>query len=179
MEFDFDITTEAFLGPRGSLAIDPNDEVSRKLAMLVKGECGPDGPARAAEEFGFSRQRYFQLRTLFLEHGAAGLVSRKRGPKSNYRRTQEVVCQVVRYRFLDPDISGEVIAQKLRQTGFGISARSVDRILAEFGLQKKTLSVSARSTASVTRYLSDREKKPDRTRRSNQPRTRRPPTAGG
>ena len=160
----FDINPEAFSGPYGSLSIDPEDEVSIKLAMLVKGECGGDGPSRAAKEFGFSRQRYFQLRNLFRAHGAAGLVSTRRGPKTNYRRTREVVCQVVRYRFLDADMSGEVIAQKLRQNGFVISARSVDRILAEFGLQKKTLSVSAGPTVAVSRNLSNRKKKARRTR---------------
>jgi len=174
----FEITPEAFLGPNGSLAIDSDDEVSCKLAMLVLGECGPYGPSHAAEKFGFSRQRYFQLRTLFHRDGAAGLVSHRRGPKGNYRRTREVVCQVVRYRFLDPEISGEVIAQKLRQSGFGISARSVERVLAEFGLQKKTLSVSTRSAAAAAGDLPDREEKARRARRSKQPRARRPPTAG-
>jgi transposase len=175
---NFDITPEAFLGPYGSLSIDPNDEVSYKLAMLVKGECGGDGPSKAAQEFGFSRQRYFQLRTLFHEHGAAGLISSPRGPKTHYRRTREVVCQVVRYRFLDADVSAEVIAQKLRQNGLEISARSVERTLAEFGLQKKTLSVSARSAVSVRGDFPDGEKKARRTRRSRRSRTRRPPTVG-
>jgi hypothetical protein len=174
----YQITTDAFIGPHGSLSIDAKDEVARKFAMLVKGECGPDGPSRVAEEFGFSRQRYFQLRTLFQKQGAAGLVSQRRGPKSNYRRTREVVCQVVRYRFLDSDISAEVIAQKLRQNDFSISTRSVDRILADFGLQKKTLSIPTRSATSVPGELSDRKKEKSRTRRSEKPRTRRPPNAG-
>jgi hypothetical protein len=104
----FDITPEAFIGPDGSLSIGTDDEVSLKLAMLIKGECGSGGPSQAAKEFGFSRQRYFQLRTLFHQHGAAGLVSRRRGPKTNYRRTKEAVSQTVRYRFLDPDISSVV-----------------------------------------------------------------------
>jgi len=160
----FVITPEAFVGPHGSLSIDPEDEVSVKLAMLVKGECGGLGPSDAAREFGFSRQRYFQLRNLFRAHGAAGLVSNRRGPKTNYRRTREVVCQVVRYRFLDADLSGEVIAQKLRQNGFAISSRSVDRILAEFGLQKKTLSASTGSAAAVSRDVSNRKKKAPRGR---------------
>jgi hypothetical protein len=175
----FEITPEAFLGPNGTLSIGTDDEVSLKLGMLIKGECGPGGPSRAAEEFGFSRQRYFQLRTLFHEQGAAGLVSQKRGPKTNYRRTREAVCQTVRYRFLDPEISSEVIAQKLRQTHFDISARSVDRILEEFGLQKKTLSVSSGPTTPVSRDVSHAAKKPRRARRSSQSRTRGSPTAGG
>jgi hypothetical protein len=160
----FDITPEAFIGPNGSLSIGTEDEVSVKLAMLIKGECGPGGPSQAAEEFGFSRQRYFQLRTLFHQQGAAGLVSRKRGPKTNYRRTKEAVNQAVRYRFLDPELSSEVIAQKLRQTHVNISARSVDRILEEFGLQKKTLSVSSRSNTSVSGNVSHSAKKSRRTR---------------
>jgi hypothetical protein len=52
-------------------------------------------------------------------------------------RTEEVVRQVIRHRFLDPDASADVIAQKLRQTGFGVSTRSVERIIEQFGLQKK------------------------------------------
>ena len=103
------------------------------------------GPIKAAKKFGFSRQRYFQLRSIFLEKGAIGLVSQQRGPKTNYRRIKEVVCQAIRHRLLDPDASSEVIAQKLRQCGFKISKRSVDRIFAEYGLQKKTLQMSAES----------------------------------
>ena len=37
--------------------------------MLIEGECGAQGIDRAAAKFGFSRQRYFQLRTLFLQKG--------------------------------------------------------------------------------------------------------------
>ena len=47
--------------------------------------------------------------------------------------------QVLRYRFLDPDSSPEVIAQKLRQREFPISDRSVSRIIADYGIQKKKL----------------------------------------
>ena len=75
---------------------------------------------------------------MYGEGGAAALQSEKRGPKRNYRRTDEVVRQVLRYRFLDPDSSPKVIAQKLNQSGWTISIRSVERVLADYGLQKKT-----------------------------------------
>ena len=140
----FEVTQKSFVGPRGTLKIAPGDEVSFKLAMLIEGECGELSPKGTARKYGFSRQRYFQLRAAFLEKGALGLVGRKRGPKTNYRRTGEVLCQVIRHRFLDPDASSDVITQKLRQCGFVISKRTVDRIFAEFGLQKKTLQVSPR-----------------------------------
>jgi transposase len=144
---DFDVHTSRFVGPSGWLGVSSEDEVTRKLAMLIEGECGPGGPKRAAERFGFSRQRYFQLRAAFRQKGARGLVNGRRGPKRNYRRSKEVVCQAIRHRFLDPDASSDVIAQKLRQCGLPISKRSVYRIFAEYGLQKKTLSVPARPRA--------------------------------
>jgi hypothetical protein len=162
----------------GSLPIAEDDEITLKLAMLIDGECGTEGIDRVAAKFGFSRQRYFQLRTLFLKKGGKGLLSTKRGPKSNYRRTQELVCQVIRHRFLDPEASTEVIAQKLRQCNFRISKRTVDRVINQFGLQKKTLPVSSSTSPGGTGNLPNPTKKSTRKTRSSQRRARRPPTAG-
>jgi hypothetical protein len=163
----------------GTLPIAEDDEITRKLAMLIEGECGSEGIDRTAAKFGYSRQRYFQVRTLFLEKGGQALLSSKRGPKSNYRRTQELVCQVIRHRFLDPEASTEVIAQKLRQCNFSISKRTVDRVIAQFGLQKKTLPVPSSTSTPRTGDLSNPAEKSARKARSPQRRTRRPPTAGG
>ena len=104
---------------------------------LIEGECEGLGPIEAARKFHFSKQRYFQIRKTFYESGAEALKSRRRGPKTKYRRTSEVERQVIRHRFLDPEASAEVIAQKIRQSGFMISTRSVERIIADYGLQKK------------------------------------------
>lgn len=135
-------TKRALQGPHGTLDIPEQDEITLKLAMLIEGECEGVGPSKAARKFGYSKQRYFQLLHTFREQGAIGLKNNKRGPKTNYRRTDEVVRQVIRHRFLDPDASAEVIAQKLVQGGWPISVRSVERVIAEFGLQKKTTPVS-------------------------------------
>ncbi len=118
--------------------------MTRKLCMLLEGECEGLGPTKAAQKFGFSKQRYFQLRAAFRESGSSALQSRKRGPKTQYRRTAEVVRQVIRHRFLDPQASAEVIAQKLTQSGWTISIRSVQRVIEEFGLQKKTSPMSSK-----------------------------------
>jgi hypothetical protein len=136
----FDVQQQALVGRAGSLALAANDEVARKLAMLIEGECEL-GPVKAAEKFNYTRQRYFQIRCAFLEQGAAALLSKARGPKRDYRRTGEAVRQVIRHRFLDPEATAEVIAQKLRQSGWVISTRSVERVIAEYGIQKKTLQV--------------------------------------
>jgi hypothetical protein len=139
----FDPQSSQLLGEQGSLPVAGHDEVTRKLAMLIEGECEGLGPLKAAEKYGYSKQRYFQLREVYKQEGSAGLLSKLRGPKSNSRRTDELVRQVIRHRFLDPQASADVIAQKLRQTGFVISTRSVERVIAEYGLQKKTLSMSS------------------------------------
>ncbi|MEA3351405.1 MAG: helix-turn-helix domain-containing protein [Chloroflexota bacterium] len=130
------------VGPQGTLPVLPDDEITRKLIMLIEGECQGVGATAAAHKFGFSRQRYWQLLHAYSQEGAIALQSQKRGPKTNYRRTEEVVRQIIRHRFLDPDASAEVIAQKLRQCGWEISTRSVERVIAQFGLQKKTACLS-------------------------------------
>jgi transposase len=135
----WDDQKQTLVGPGGSLPVPPQDEITRKLAMLVEGECEGLGPLRAAEKFGYSKQRYFQLRQAFHAHGAAALQSQRRGPQRNYRRTEEVVRQVIRHRFLDPEASAQVIGQKLRQAGQPVSTRSVERVIEDYGLQKKTL----------------------------------------
>ena len=134
----FDPAAQLLVGSAGSLPIAPDDEVSRKLLMIFEGEC-EGGPLEAARKFGFSKQRYFQLRNAFKSQGSQALLSHKRGPKAPSKRTDQAVRQVIRQRFLDPDVSADVIAQKLRQAGFTISTRSVERVIADFGLQKKTL----------------------------------------
>jgi transposase len=127
----WDDQKQTLVGPGGSLLVPPQDEITRKLAMLVEGECEGLGPLRAAEKFGYSKQRYFQLRQAFHAHGAAALQSQRRGPKSNYRRTEEVVRQVIRHRFLDPEASAQVIGQKLRQAGQPVSTRRVERVIED------------------------------------------------
>ena len=140
----FDSDQSALVGPCGALPVLRDDEITRKLAMLIEGECGILSPREAARKFGFSTPRYYQLRKAFTLHGASGLMSKKRGPKRKHRRTKEATRQVIRHRFLDPDASAAVIAQKLRQVNIQISTRSVERIIEDFGLQKKTLPLSSK-----------------------------------
>ena len=141
--FAFERAQHRLVGPHGSLPVLDEDDITRKLAMLIEGECDALGPRQAAEIFGFSKSRYYQIRKAFQLHGAKALASHKRGPQRQYRRPQEVPRQVIRHRCLDPDATAEVIAQQIRQTGLQISPRSVERVIEDFGLQKKTSSLSS------------------------------------
>ncbi len=132
------------IGPKGKIPLQCDDEILRKLSMLFEGECEGLGVSKASEKYGFSRQRYYQLLNNLKKEGALALRSKKTGPRSNYRRTSEVVRQIIRHRFLDPDASAKVIAQKFNQSGYQVSIRSIERVISEYGLQKKTLSLSPR-----------------------------------
>ena len=141
---EIDKSTLYLSGPKGSLPVRENDEITLKLAMLFEGQCEGLGPGEAAKKFGFTRQRYYQILHQFIEKGAEGLKGLKPGPKGNYRRTDEVIRQIIRYKFLDPQMSPEVISQRLNQNGFTIAIRSVERVISEYGLQKKTPYLSTR-----------------------------------
>lgn len=126
------------VGPQGSLPLIADDEVTRKLLMLLEGECQSSAKV-AAEKYGYTTARYYQLLKAYRRDGSEALRSQKRGPKTKHRRTPELERQVIRHRMLDPEASAAVITQKLQQTGFRISKRSVERVLEHYGLQKKTL----------------------------------------
>ncbi|MGD0655579.1 MAG: hypothetical protein ABSA16_14660 [Thermoguttaceae bacterium] len=66
----FDPKNQALVGASGLLPVRADDEITRKLTMLIEGECEGLGPIQAAKKFGFSKQRYFQLRAVFVELGA-------------------------------------------------------------------------------------------------------------
>ena len=127
------------LGDHGQLVIPEHDHITPKLAMLYEVQCEGQRVIDTVKKFQYSKQRYYQLLNLFLQHGASALQNQKRGPKTTYRRTGENTRQIIRHRFLDPNVSPDVIAQKMRQNNIKISTRSVQRVIQDFGLQKKTL----------------------------------------
>jgi len=130
------------VGPKGSLCVKSDDEITLKLAMLFEAECEGNSRSQTANKFGYTRQRYYQILNRYLQGGAEFLKSERPGPRTNYRKTDEVIRQIIRYRFLDPKMSSEVISQRLKQCGYQIGIRSVEQVISDYGLQKKTLLVS-------------------------------------
>ena len=116
--------------------IDDNDHLCKKLAMLFEGQC-TIGVIGAITKYGYTEQRYYQLLKQYQQGGAEALINKKRGSNKQPVRTKEVVNQIIRLRFLDPFASVGVISQKLTQIGYNVSARSVERTITEYGLQKK------------------------------------------
>jgi len=104
--------------------------------MLFEGKCPGIGPTMAAQKYGYSKQRYFQILSAFLDGGSTALIPQKTGPKTDHVRTENTATQIFRHRFPDPEAKAEVIAQKMRQTGIKVSQRRVERTITEYGLQK-------------------------------------------
>ncbi len=129
-----------FEGVSGYLPIAPNDEVTKKLAMLIMGECGCESIERIAAKFGYTQQRYYQLRALFLEKDAQALISSKRDLKSSPELDRDVICRIIRMRFLNPRIGTSAIVQVLCRQGYLINRRMAERVIAPYGLEKRSLS---------------------------------------
>ena len=89
----FDLACHQLVGAAGTLVVPEDDEVTRKLAMLIEGECEGLGPIHAAEKYGYTKARYFQLRHLFLEQGSQRLRNRKRGPKTPATLLEALRCK--------------------------------------------------------------------------------------
>ncbi len=175
---EFSPQNHQLTGPAGVLSIATSDQLARRFLMLVEGECLQDNILVVAQKYGFCRQRYYQLLQDFKTGGLPALEPQKTGPKSNYRRTEQVVRQVLRYLFLDPDASTEVITQRLRQTHFQISLRSVQRVIADYGLQKKTLPAQSQKPPAPAAHRAPRKSSPPPSRRPSQPGTGGAPKAG-
>ena len=147
-DFIFDPSSNQLRGPAGSLSIDPSDVMTCRYLMLQEGLCLNTNVSAVAKKYGYCRQRFYQLLDRFKKGGMAALETQKTGPKAKSRRTDQAVRQVLRQRFLDPDSSVDVIAQKLNQTLFPMSVRSVNRVIADYGLQKKTLRLQSQKGGS-------------------------------
>jgi len=126
-------------GPNGILAITGSDPVAYKMAMIIEYFKGGISPEDLAKKYGYTREHVYFLLRKFKKEGSVGLLDKVRGRKSNTVRNEVIENQIIRHRFLDPEASAQVIAQKMNQSGYKISIRSVERTITEKGLQKKTL----------------------------------------
>lgn len=121
-----------------TLEIAPSDPLLWKLTMILEAAFSHDATIEeTASKYGYTREYFYQALDKLKRYGSQGLQDKSPGPKTNYRRTPEISKQVIRHRFLDPEASCQVIAQKMNQTGHPVSQRSVERVVAEYGLQKK------------------------------------------
>ncbi|MFH2075179.1 MAG: helix-turn-helix domain-containing protein [Pseudomonadota bacterium] len=73
---------------------DAHDLMQMKYEMLRSVSVDHQSVAEAARMFGLSRVAYYHARRQYQEHGLAGLMPRRRGPKHPHKFTPEVMSFV-------------------------------------------------------------------------------------
>lgn len=128
--------------------INPQDKLAVKMLMLFEGQCRI-GVYEAIKKYGYTEQRYYQLLKEYNEKGSEGIRDKKRGSNKHPVRNKEITNQIIRHRFLDTEASTEVISQKLKQNGYNVSVRSVERTITEYGLQKKLINLTLKKKKKI------------------------------
>jgi hypothetical protein len=121
-------------GPGGALPVRDGDEVAQDLLLLIEGETSGRPLPDVLAEFHCARSVYYEKLRRFREVGIEGLLRKSPGPKRPWRRTHDVVRRVVQLRLENPMRAADSLAEQLNREGLRVSVRSVQRILADFGL---------------------------------------------
>ena len=86
---------------------DARDLVQVKYEMVRRVEAEGASITDAAAAFGFSRPSIYQAQTALRSQGFAGLLPKKRGPRSGRKVSQEVVEFLVQLRAGEPALSSQ------------------------------------------------------------------------
>jgi transposase len=123
-----DVVDEAF---RSSEFFDARDLVQVKYEMVRRVRVDGEPVSRSAAAFGFSRPSFYQAAAAVDEHGLAGLVPARPGPRRAHKLTEEIVAFARVAREDDPALRSADLAELIAER-FGISVhpRSVERALA-------------------------------------------------
>jgi transposase len=109
---------------------DPRDLVQVKYEMLRRVQSESHSVTGAATAFGFSRPSFYQALEAFQEHGIAGLVPHKRGPKQAHKLTDEVLAFLVETRQKEPSLQAPELVRLIQERfGTKVHPRSIERSL--------------------------------------------------
>lgn len=108
---------------------DANDLMQMKYEMLRSVSVEQQPAAAAAREFGLSRVAYYHARSQYENHGLAGLLPHKRGPKRPHKLNDEVMAFVnEQLAVTSGPPNWEFLSQQIEvRFGINIHPRSVAR----------------------------------------------------
>lgn len=119
---------------------DPWDKVQVKYEMLRCREVEGEPLQKTCRRFGFTRESYRQIVKRFRTQGVFGLFERKRGRKGPLKAVERVREYLRGQRQEHPQLGVEELARRCQEeTGVLLSRRSVYRVLASLGQEKKKL----------------------------------------
>ncbi len=110
---------------------DAQDLVQVKYEMLRHVKHEGASKAEAAALFGLSRPAFYQAQAALDREGLAGLLPRRRGPKSAHKLTAQVMRFIERRQAEDPQIRARALAREIRtELNLAVHPRSIERALA-------------------------------------------------
>lgn len=124
-------------GDRGDFEIGLKDSLQRRYELVRELRLSAEPKEEICKKYGYSRIMGYHYEKAWDEKGWEGLMDKPRGPKTRSRRTEEVERRILKIRFKEPEKDMYDIVNVLRDEGYGISARSVARVLSEHGVTLK------------------------------------------
>ncbi|MBW2087070.1 MAG: helix-turn-helix domain containing protein [Deltaproteobacteria bacterium] len=117
---------------------DSRDKAQVKYEMLRSALVDHQPVATVAEEHGFSRIRFYQVKAQFEQRGIGGLIDDVPGPKRSRKLTPEISEFIHHQKRLNPKLSGAKIMDLVARTfGLKVSKRTVEREIARMNTHIK------------------------------------------
>ncbi len=109
---------------------DPRDIVQVKYEMLRRVRVENATVTESADEFGFSRNAFYQASSNFDKAGISGLIPGKRGPRGPHKVNSEILAFLKGYVEEGKPIRARRLAMLVRQEfGLDIHPRTIERVL--------------------------------------------------
>ena len=109
---------------------DPRDLVQVRYEMVRRHQVDSLPISDAADVFGVSRPTFYKAKSALADHGLAGLVPQRRGPKDGHKISTEVLAFVEELKAAAPDLTlMQCIAAIAGRFGISLHRRSLERAL--------------------------------------------------
>jgi transposase len=113
---------------RDSEFFDPHDVVQVKYEMLRRVSVENASVSNTTEEYGVSRPTYYQTKASFDEAGIAGLVPKKRGPRSPHKLQGKALAFIREQLVAGEPIRARELAKLIHQRfGLDVHPRTIER----------------------------------------------------
>jgi len=121
----------------GDEFFDARDLVQVRYEMVRRVDVERAPVSQTARAFGCSRPTFYKAKEAIDSGGLAGLLPKKRGPRSGHKLKGEVLSAVLSAKEKDPSLSPETLAAMvLSRFGVSLHPRTVRRALSRWGKKR-------------------------------------------
>ena len=125
-------------GEKGrTFEINLEDSLQKRYEMVRELSLSSKPRDEICARFGYTRKTGNEYLRAWKEKCWEGLKDKPRGPKTKSKRKEDIAKRILDIRFNTPDKDVYEIKKILKGEGYEISARSVARVLSEYGVTLK------------------------------------------